>query len=64
MSIEDAFKHPERANLTDEQFRMVMEERTRARNTRFGLAAFTVIVLGISSIVVTIILASNGAFGG
>jgi len=64
MSIEDAFKNPEGSRLSDEQFRMLMEQRRRERDQSRGLAAFLTLGAFLTTIVVVGILAANGVFGG
>lgn len=60
--LDKAFDHPER--MSDEQMRMMIEMRERARNQRVGLTAFSVVVISIAAVIIVSILAANGVFGG
>ncbi len=62
--LDSVFRHPERANLTDAQFEMLLKARERERSTRLGLIAFLTLFGIIGAVIVTGILAANGVFGG
>lgn len=64
MSLDDMFKHPERASLSDTQFEMLMKQREREKNQRNGLVVFLVIIGVVAGLMAVGILAVNGVFGG
>lgn len=65
MAVEDVFKD-EFADMSDERFMALMKDRseTAKRNQKFGLIFVSVVMVCITAIVVTAILAQSGAFNG
>lgn len=55
MSLDDMFKHPEKTNLSDSQFEMLLAQRRDEKRARTGLIGFAIIMGAVTlSVIATV----------